>query len=70
MGCSSRHCQLAWDWSRPSNMGKVTPAFAKRALREALECLEQGQMPNITELMSILNYVSDYTYVANTTESE
>jgi len=70
MSCESQRCQLTCCTCQQCAEGNSTRPSAKIALRASLERLEQGQVPTVIELMSILSNVSDYTYVANDTESE
>lgn len=62
MSCESYACQLRQAASNPPAEGNSTKRSAENALKASLGKLEQGQVPSLIELMSILSSVSDYTY--------
>jgi len=70
MSCESRRCQTRRAGLSVPTQGNSSHLSAENALKASLDRLEQGQMPSLLELMSILSNVSDYTYVAKARESE
>ncbi len=62
MSCESNACKLRRAALNTPAQGNSSKLSAENALKASLESLEQGQMPSLLELMSILSRVSDYTY--------
>lgn len=61
MSCESLRCSIDQAASNTPAQGNSTKLSAEKALQASLERLEQGQMPSLLELMSILSRVSDFT---------
>lgn len=62
MSCESYACQARRAALNAPAQGNLTREAAENALKTSLDSLEQGQVPSLLELMSILSRVSDYTY--------